>query len=118
VWPTWRTTGHGQSCFGQETQESPDPLLINPAQGSHAGIGAKLAKQAHIGCAMPLFEKPKTPPGRRLWKQAHDGIETVRRTQHGQPMNPPKLGGAKVVAAPLAAVTRKQAVDELVRHIG
>jgi len=33
-------------------------------------------------------------------------------------MNPPKLGGAEVVAMSLAAIARQQAVDELVRNIG
>ena len=133
----WRTTGHGLffigsgcgqirgvddshglSSFGQETQESPDQLLINPAPGGHACSGAKIAEHRHIGCGMPVMEQPKTPPGRRLWKPAHDGIETVRRTQHRQPMNPPKPGGAEVVATSLAAIARQQAVDELVRNIG
>ena len=67
---------------------------------------------------MPVMEQPKTPPGRLLWKQAHDGIETVRRTQYRQQMNPPKLGGTEVVATSLTAIARQQAVDELVRNIG
>ncbi len=75
-------------------------------------------KHAHIGSAMPVTEQPKAPPSRLLWKEAYEGIETVRRTQHRKQMHPPKLGGTVIVTASLTAITWKQVVDELIRNVG
>src|SRR5277367_4408768 len=63
---------------------------------------------------MPVIQPGKTPPRWLLWQQTHHGIETVRRTQYGEQMNPPKLGGTEIVASSLPPVARQQMIDELV----
>jgi hypothetical protein len=68
----------------------------------------------HIRRAMPMIEPGKTSPRRLLWQQTHHGVETVRRTQYGEQMNPPKLGGTEIVAASLPPVARQQLIYELV----
>jgi hypothetical protein len=91
-------------------------VFIDPAECGHTCLGAKLAEHPHIRRTMPVIEPGKTSPRWLLWQQPHHGVETVRRTQHGEQMNPPKLGGTEIVAAALAAVARKQIIDELVRN--
>ena len=89
-------------------------MFIDPTQSGYACLGAELAKHPHIRRAMPVIEPGKKSPRWLLWQQTHHGIETVRRTQYGEQMNPPKLGGAEIVAASLPSVARQQMIYELI----
>jgi hypothetical protein len=91
-----------------------DQVFIDGAQRGCSGTLTKLVKHPHIRRAMPVMEMSKAPPVPLLWKQANQGVETVRRGQQRQQMNPPKLGGAEMLAWPRVRSSRQEGVDERV----
>lgn len=93
-----------------------DQVFIDGAQSGYSGALTELVKHAHIRRAMPVMEMRKAPPVPLLWKQADQGVETVCRGQQCQQMNPPKLGGAEMLAWPWVRSSRQECVDELVRN--
>ena len=64
-----------------------------------------------------MLEPGKMSPRWLLWQQPHHGIETVRRTQYGEQMNPPKLGSTEIVAPSLPPVARQQMVYERIWNV-
>lgn len=93
-----------------------DQVFIDGTQRRHPGALTELVKHSHIWRAMPVMEMSKTPPVPLLWKQANQGVETMRWGQQCQQMNPPKLGGAEMLAWPRVRASRQECVDERVRN--
>lgn len=110
--------GHGFATGRQERQRGFDQMFIDAAQAADSGVGAELMQHPHIRSPPPMTNPRKPPPRALLGKQADHGIETVRRGQQREQMNPPQLRRAEVMAAARMGSCGEEGVNELIWNQG